>query len=176
MIVDCKVGTRVSICILQLAILTSCVPPPVRFFQAPSPEHQVFTSFSDTVLVVEQSPGDSVSASAVAFALDLLDYAAAAQRNDVVSTVRRVIEAVPEPARIRGDEPGEHDAGVYLRVQRQDLAQQFDMMRADVLVVDAVRADTAVLGDDDGTARTWLALILTGRAALDPGVGVRSER
>jgi hypothetical protein len=154
----------------------SCVGPPVHFFADPPPGHAVFKAFSDTVLVVRHAPGDSVSPSGVMFAFDLLDRAEAAGETRAVRVVRRVLDAVPQEAQLRGEEPGAHDGEIYLRVQRQDLAQQFDMMRADVLVIRAVSADTVeveVGKGEEAVVELWLALVLSGEAAANPAVGIR---
>ena len=169
-------------------LAVSCVGPPVHFFADPPPEHAVFKRFSDTVLVVRHQPDDSVSAEGVAFAFDLLDQAEAAGETRAASAIRRVLDAVPPDARLRGEEPGAHDGAIYVRVQGQSLAQQFDMMRADVLVVRSVSADTVEVEVEveaegevevregeggQATAEQWLALVLKGEAAANPSVGIR---
>jgi hypothetical protein len=157
-------------------LLASCAPPPVRYFEPPPAAHEVFTTFTDTVLIRQQAPGDSVSADGVAFALDLLDYAAAARRTEAAAAVRGVIATVPDSARRRGEKPGVHDAEVYARVQHQSKARQFELMRADVLLVHTVRADTVevTIGEgEEATVERWLALVLGGEAAADPTAGIR---
>ncbi len=157
-------------------VAVSCVGPPVHFFSDPPPDHAVFKTFSDTVLVVRHQPGDSVSAEAVAFAFDVLDRAEAAGESRAAEVVRRVLDAMPPEARLRNEEPGAHDGAIYLRVQGQGLAQQFDMMRADALLINTVSADTVeveVGEGDEVVVERWLALVLNGEAAANPAVGIR---
>jgi hypothetical protein len=159
-----------------LFLAVACVGPPVHFFSDPPPEHAVFATLTDTVLVVRHEPGDSVSAEGVAFIFDVLDRAETAGETAAVQVVRGVLDAVPQEAQIRGEEPGAHDGEIYVRVQAQGLAQQFDMMRADALVINTVSTDTVevVVGEgEEATVERWLALVLNGEAAASPTLGIR---
>ncbi len=114
--------------------------------------------------------------SGVAFAFDVLERAEAAGETQAARVVRGVLDAVPQGAQLRGEKPGAHDDEIYLRVQGQGLAQQFDMMRADALVINAVSADTVeveVGEGEDVAVEQWLALVLDGEAATNPAVGIR---
>jgi hypothetical protein len=159
-----------------LLLAAACVGPPVHFFSDPPPEHAVFTTLTDTVLVVRHEPGDSVFAGGVAFAFDVLDRAETAGETAAVQVVRGVLDAVPPDARLRGEELGAHDGEIYVRVQAQGLARQIDMMRADALVIRSVWADTVevVVGEgEEVTVERWLALVLYGEAAASPTLGIR---
>ncbi len=157
----------------------SCVAPPVLYFSSPPADHTVFTDFTDTVLIYRQSPTDSVSAEGVEFAFDLLDQAEVAGEGGVARVVRMVLDAVPEPDRRRGEAAGAHDAGIFFRVQRQGPTNMANIVRADVLIVTTVAADTVefelppVIGRRR-TSESWLVLVLGGQGALDPAVGIRT--
>ncbi len=157
----------------------SCMAPPVLYFSSPPPHHTVFTDFTDTVLIYRQGPTDSVSQPGVEFAFDLLDQAEASGESDIAGVVRTVLNAVPEPDRRRGETPGEHDADIFFRVQRQGPANMANIVRADVLIVTAVAADTVefelppVIGEQRMSER-WLVLVLGGQGVLDPSIGLRN--
>jgi len=157
-------------------LLAACVGPPVRFFAEPPPQHAVYRPFADTVLLVRHEPDDSVSAANVAFAFDVLDRAEAAGEPRAARVLRRALETVPRDARIRSQEPGEHDSAIYRRVQGQNLALRFEMMRADVLVIRTVATDTVEVEVGEGenaVVERWLALVFHGDAAANPAIGIR---
>ncbi len=143
----------------------------------------MFTDFTDTVLIYRQSPTDSVSQEGVEFAFDLLDHAEVAGKGAVAGVVRMVLDAVPEPDRRRGEEAGAHDADIFFRVQRQGPTNMANIVRADVLIVTTVAADTVefelppppppVIGRRR-MSESWLVLVLGGQGALDPAVGLRN--
>ncbi len=139
----------------------------------------MFTDFTDTVLIYRQSPTDSVSQEGVEFAFDLLDHAEVAGEGAVAGVVRMVLDAVPEPDRRRGAEAGAHDADIFFRVQRQGPAHMANIVRADVLIVTTVAADTVEFEPSPVIGRrrmseSWLVLVLGGQGALDPALGLRN--
>ena len=171
-------GRRWPAAVAACVAAVSCVAPPVLYFSSPPPDHTVFTDFTDNVLIYRQSPTDSVSREGVEFAFDLLDHAEASGESAVAGVVRAVLNAVPEPDRRRGETPGEHDADIFFRVQRQSPANMANIVRADVLIVTTVLVDTVefelppVIGQRRMSER-WLVLVLGGQGALDPSVGLR---
>ena len=170
---------RPAVAVAASVAAVACVAPPVRYFSSPPPDHTVFMDFTDTVLIYRQSPTDSVSQEGVEFAFALLDQAEVAGEGAVAGVVRMVLDAVPEPDRQRGDEAGVHDADIFFRVQRQGLTNMANIVRADVLIVTTVAADTVefelphVIGRRRMSER-WLVLVLGGQGALDPAVGLRN--
>ncbi len=172
-------GRRWPAAVAAWVAAVSCVAPPVLYFSSPPPDHTVFTAFTDTVLIYRQSPTDSVSQAGVEFAFDLLDHAEMAGEDAVAGVVRMVLDAVPEPDRRRGEEAGAHDADIFFRVQRQGPTNMANIVRADVLIVTTVAADTVefelppVIGRRT-MSESWLVLVLCGLGALDPSVGLRN--
>jgi hypothetical protein len=103
----------------------------------------------------------------VRLAHDLLDRARATDRRDVAAVVQGVLDAVPEADRVREAGSGSLESDIVRRVQGRNWSSQMDLMRADVVTIQEVVADTV---EADGV---WLALILTGAATLDPTMGLR---
>ncbi len=151
-----------------MAATVSCLPvPALRFFTPPPHGQNVIGTVTDTVFVLRYGVADSASADGVRLAHDLLDRARATDRRDVAAVVQGVLDAVPEADRVREAGSGSLESDIVRRVQGRNWSSQMDLMRADVVTIQEVVADTV---EADGV---WLALILTGAATLDPTMGLR---
>ncbi len=152
-----------------LGAVTACVlPPPIQFFTPLPSGQEIIGPLTDTVLVLRHGNPDSVSSDGVHLAFDLRDRARAAGRADVAETVGRVLDAVPAGDRVRERDPGSQEGDILRRLQGRNRTSQMDLMRADVVTIQEVVAET-VVGDG-----VWLALILAGTASLDPTAGLRT--
>lgn len=169
--------------VLVYAAGTGCVPPEVAFFTAPDDRHTTVATVHDTLRVHRFGPRDSTSVDGVALAFDVLDRARAEGRRREVDVIERVLAAVPDAHRVRGERVGEHNASILARLRRQSRVHQFDLTRADALVIRTVAPDTVRVegpppADDplgDPVVEEWLVLVLTGDAVLDPNFGRRTE-
>jgi hypothetical protein len=150
--------------------------PTLEFFGPPPADYTVRKTFSDTILVMRHGSPDSVSAEGIHLAYDLLDRADSAGRADASRTLRELIAAVPDSLRTRERKPGSQEGNVIRSLQRKRLVDQLIVMRADVLVVKEVAADTVSQPapesekDDEASSEdeeTWLAMILTSDALVN---------
>jgi hypothetical protein len=162
------------------AASASCASPTLEFFTPPPPDHTHRTTFADTILVMRYGDPDSVSLEGLHLAYDLLDRAEAASESDATRAVRGILDAIPDSLRARERKPGSQEGDIIRSLQRKRirslqrkrLADQLIVMRADVLIVTEVAADTVARqaseeGGDDTPSETeeqWLAMILTSDA------------
>jgi hypothetical protein len=93
-------------------------------------------------------------------------------RQPATRAVRGILDAIPDSLRARERKPGSQEGDIIRSLQRKRLADQLIVMRADVLIVTEVAADTVARqaseeGGDDTPSETeeqWLAMILTSDA------------
>jgi hypothetical protein len=151
-----------------VALCASCAAPTLQFFTTPPPDHTLRTTFTDTILVMRYGDPDSVSTEGLHLAYDLLDRAEAAGESEAASALTGIINAIPDSMRIRERKPGSQEGDIIRRLQGKGLADQLIVMRADVLIVKEIAADTVARqasgegGDDEPVEREerWLAMIL----------------
>ena len=166
-----------------VVVAASCLPPPVQFFAAPQPGLTAFGTVTDTVLVVRFGATDSVSSDGLQLAFGLLDRAQAVDQRDVARTIEAVIASVPGPDRNRDSLSTSPEDEIARRLQTiQGSARRFDVLRADVVRINGLTADTVTVAQeppddfvDAKAPQRWLALILTADLWMNPSEGTRSD-
>ena len=159
---------RIATCV---AIVSACAPPvSVEFFSAPATAYEPVRSIVDTVLLRHRD-SSVVSTANVRLAHDMLDRARAAERSDVVQLIERMLAEIPAGQRPSRGKRGREEGRIVRLARGQSFAVQMDLMRSDVIVVNAVRADTVEvltqIAKDKREMRAWVALIVLGEAYTD---------